>query len=131
MDSHRGRDWRPLADTAVAAQLGYYQPNDWRAWIRGTDFYRESALLWLEADVLIRSKSLGTKSLDDFCRLFYGPPSTGPKVLPYDSEAVVAALNSVLPYDWRGFWIERLEQFKAGAPLDGLAASGWRLTYAD
>jgi predicted metalloprotease with PDZ domain len=130
MESHKGREWRPLGDTAVAAQLGYYQPNDWRAWIRGTDFYRESALLWLEADVLIRTKTQGTKSLDDFCRLFYGPPSSGPKVLPYDFEAVVAALNSVLPYDWRGFWIERLERIKAGAPLDGLAASGWRLTYA-
>jgi len=130
MDSHRGREWRPLIDTAVAAQIGYYQPADWRARIRGTDFYRESALLWLEADVLIRSKSHGAKSLDDYCRLFYGPPSTGPRVLPYDFEAVVAALNAVLPYDWRSFWTDRLERIKAGAPLEGLSSSGWRLTYA-
>jgi len=130
MDSHKGREWRPLIDTAVAAQLGYYQPADWRARIRGTDFYRESALLWLEADVLIRSKSHGAKSLDDFCRLFYGPPSTGPRVLPYDFEAVVTALNTVLPYDWRSFWADRLERITAGAPLEGLGLSGWRLTYA-
>ncbi|MGA2776716.1 MAG: PDZ domain-containing protein [Steroidobacteraceae bacterium] len=130
MDSHRGREWRPLEDTAVAAQLGYYQPTDWRAWIRGTDFYRESALLWLEADVLIRTKTGGAKSLDDFCRLFYGAPSSPPKVIPYDFEAIVAALNSVLPYDWRQFWTERLERIKAGAPLEGLAASGWRLSFA-
>ncbi len=130
MEAHKGREWRPLADTAVAAQLGYLQPKDWRAWIRGTDFYRESALLWLEADVLIRTKSKGAKSLDDFCVLFYGPPSSGPKVLPYDFDAVVAALNAVLPYDWRTFWTERLGRIKAGAPLEGLVASGWRLTYA-
>jgi len=130
MDAHKGREWRPLADTAVAAQLGYNQPMDWRARIRGTDFYRESALLWLEADVLIRTRSNGAKSLDDFCARFYGPPSGGPKVVPYDFDAVITALNAVLPYDWRTFWTERLERIKAGAPLEGLAASGWRLTYA-
>ena len=43
MESHKGREWRPLADTAVGAQLGYAQPPDWRARVRGTDFYRESA----------------------------------------------------------------------------------------
>ena len=130
MEAHKGREWRPLADTAVAAQLGYHQANDWTAWIRGTDFYRESALLWLEADVLIRTRSHGAKSLDDFCRAFYGPPSGGPQVVPYDFDAVVAALNGVLPHDWRAFWTERLTRIKAGAPLEGLAAGGWRLGYA-
>jgi predicted metalloprotease with PDZ domain len=130
MESHKGREWRPLSDTAVAAQLGYEQPDDWKARLRGTDFYRESALLWLEADTLIRSRSGGMKSLDDFCRLFYGPPSSGPKVVPYDFDAVVTALNTVLPYDWRNFWTERLDRVKAGAPLAGLTASGWRLIYS-
>jgi predicted metalloprotease with PDZ domain len=130
MESHKGREWRPLADTAVAAQLGYEEPDDWKARTRGTDFYRESALLWLEADTLIRSSSGGRKSLDDFCRLFYGPPSSGPKVIPYDFDAVVTALNTVQPHDWRAFWTERLERVKAGAPLAGLNASGWRLGYA-
>ncbi len=130
MESHKGREWRPLADTAVAAQLGYFLPEDWKARQRGTDFYRESALLWLEADMLIRSKSGGAKSLDDFCRLFYGPPNSGPKVIAYDFEAVVNALNTVLPYDWRGYWTERLERIKAGAPLEGLTASGWRVVYS-
>jgi predicted metalloprotease with PDZ domain len=130
MEAHKGREWRPLADTAVAAQLGYTEPDDWRARIRQTDFYRESALLWLEADVLIRSRTNGAKSLDDFCRAFYGAPSGMPKVVPYDFDAVVAALNAVLPFDWRGFWTERLERIKAGAPLEGLAASGWRLAFA-
>lgn len=130
MEAHKGREWRPLADTALAAQLGYTEPDDWRARIRGTDFYRESALLWLEADVLIRSNTNGAKSLDDFCRSFYGAPTGAPKVVPYDFDAIVAALNAVSPFDWRGFWTERLERIKAGAPLEGLAASGWRLTFA-
>lgn len=131
MSAHRGREWRPLEDTAVAAQIAYTAQSEWEARTRGTDFYRESALLWLEADTLIRTRSGGAKSLDDFCRLFFGPPSGMPQVRPYDFDAVVAALNAVLPYDWHGFWRERLDRIRAQAPLEGLAAAGWRLSYAD
>jgi predicted metalloprotease with PDZ domain len=130
MDTHTGRDWRPLADTAIAAQLNYNISPEWISRTRGVDFYPESALLWLETDTLIRSKSNGAKSLDDFCKIFHGPPSTGPKVVPYTFDDVVKALNTVLPYDWRGFWMERLNRTRAGAPLEGLKASGWHLTYA-
>jgi predicted metalloprotease with PDZ domain len=88
-------------------------------------------MLWLEADALIRVKTGGAKSLDDFCRLFYGAPSTAPAVVPYDFNDVIQGLNTVLPYDWRSFWTERLNRVRAAAPLEGLAASGWHLTYAD
>jgi predicted metalloprotease with PDZ domain len=129
MDSHKGREWRPLADTAVAAQLNYQVAPEWLAWTRGVDYYEESALLWLEADTIIRSKSGGAKSLDDFCKAFHGAPSTAPKVVPYTFDDIVKTLNSVVPYDWRGFWMERLDRTRAGAPLEGLKAAGWRLTY--
>jgi predicted metalloprotease with PDZ domain len=129
LQTRTGREWRPLADTAIAAQISYNLAMEWRGRTRGTDFYDESALLWLEADTLIRTKTQGTKSLDDFCRLFYGAPSTGPKVVPYDFDAVVKALNTILPYDWRGFWVERLNRLRAGAPLEGLTAAGWHLGY--
>jgi predicted metalloprotease with PDZ domain len=72
LQTRKGRDWRPLADTAIAAQIGYTQARGWRPRTRSTDFYKESAMLWLEADTLIRSTTHGAKSLDDFCRLFYG-----------------------------------------------------------
>ena len=130
LQTRKGRDWRPLADTAVAAQISYTQASQWRARTRATDFYDESAMLWLEADTLIRTKSQGAKSLDDFCRLFYGPPSTGPRVIPYTFDDVVKALNIVLPYDWREFWTTRLNRVTAQAPLEGLTASGWQLTFA-
>ena len=113
----------------MAAQFGYTQAPGWRARTRATDFYGESALLWLEADTLIRSTTHGAKSLDDFCRLFYGPPSTAPKVIPYDFNEVVKALNAVMPYDWRGFWTERLHRLRSTAPLEGLAAGGWHLVF--
>jgi predicted metalloprotease with PDZ domain len=130
LQTRQGRDWRPLADTAVAAQLSYTQASQWRARTRATDFYDESAMLWLEADTLIRTRTQGAKSLDDFCRLFYGPPNSGPKVIPYTFDDVVRALDSVMPYDWRGFWTVRLNRVTPTAPLEGLAASGWHLAYA-
>jgi predicted metalloprotease with PDZ domain len=129
LQASKGREWRPLADTAVAAQLGYYQAEGWRARTRSTDFYAESAMLWLEADALIRTTTHGAKSLDDFCRLFYGPPSTSPKVVSYDFNDIVKALNAVMPYDWRDFWTLRLNRVRSDAPLEGLTASGWHLTF--
>jgi predicted metalloprotease with PDZ domain len=131
LQTRQGRAWRPLADTAIAAPIGYTQAREWQARTRGVDFYDESAMLWLEADTLIRAKTGGARSLDDFCRLFYGPPSTAPAVVPYDFNEVIKGLNAILPYDWRNFWTERLNRVRAAAPLEGLAAAGWRLAYAD
>ena len=131
MQAHRGREWRSLQDVATSAQLEYEQSKDWTARTRDTDFYRESALLWLEADVLIRQKSGGRRSLDDFCRAFLGGVSTAPRVKPYDENDVFAALGAVQPYDWRGFWHERLERLRSGAPLEGLEASGWQMTFGN
>jgi len=69
--------------------------------------------------------------LDDFCRLFYGGQSTGPKLVPYDFDAVVKALNTVQAYDWAGFWRDRLDRLRPGAPLEGLHAAGWSLVLND
>lgn len=131
MQYRKGREWRPLVDTAAGAQIGYTQLAEWKDRTRAVDFYVESALLWLEADVLIRTRSGGSKSLDDFCKIFHGAPDTAPKVVPYDFEDVVKALNTVLPYDWRTFWTERINRLRPAAPLEGLSASGWHLAFAE
>jgi len=128
--SHAGRATRNLRDTTIAAQLLYVQPRDWAARLRRQeDFYQESALLWLEADTLIRKLSGGRRSLDDFCRRFYGPPSTSPQVRPYDFDDVVRALNDVQPYDWRAFWQERLDRHEGDALDRGVLQSGWKLGF--
>jgi predicted metalloprotease with PDZ domain len=128
MDSHSGREWRSLQDTATAAQLVYYQSRNWAARLRRQDdFYQESALLWLEADTLIRRRSQGRRSLDDFCASFYGGKSSSPKLMTYEFADVVKALDAVLPYDWAGFWRERLDRLRPRAPLEGLQAAGWNL----
>jgi predicted metalloprotease with PDZ domain len=131
MDLQAGRSWRPLADTAVAAQLLYDARSDWAAWRRGVDFYPESELLWLEADALIRRQTQGKKSLDDFCRAFHGGASGPPKLVTYTFEDVVAELARIAPYDWAGFWKSRLEATQPRAPLGGIEAAGWKLAYTD
>ncbi|HEV2115648.1 MAG TPA: M61 family peptidase, partial [Terriglobales bacterium] len=78
MDHRAGRLWRPLEDTAVAAQILYEAPREWTSWRRSADFYPESELTWLEADTIIRKQTNGRRSLDDFCRAFEGPPSGPP-----------------------------------------------------
>jgi len=129
LDHTPGRGWRNLQDTADAAQQLYFAPQAWHSWRRGVDFYDEDTLNWLWADVIIRQQSKGKKTLDDFCKLFHGAPSTPPMVKPYTFDDVVNALNQVVSYDWRGFWTERLTNHGPGAPLGGIEGSGWKLVY--
>ena len=46
-------------------------PDDNR-YRRETDFYAESVLLWLEVDVTMRKLTQDHRSMNDFCRLFFG-----------------------------------------------------------
>jgi predicted metalloprotease with PDZ domain len=129
LDHLPGRQWRNLQDTADAAPQLYFSPQAWYSWRRGTDFYSEDTLNWLWVDVIIRQQSKGAKSIDDFCHLFHGAPSTGPVLKTYTFDDVVNTLNQVVPYDWRGFWTERLNNHGPRAPLEGIEAGGWKLVY--
>ena len=129
LDNSYGRRWRPLEDTAIAAQLLYFAPEDYADYRRGVDYYPEGSLIWLEADVLIRKMSGGAKSLNDFCLAFHGGPGGAPALKTYTFEDVVAGLNAVQPYDWAGFFHERLRSTSPHAPLGGIENGGWKLVY--
>jgi len=131
MDKRPGRGWRPLQDTADAAQRLYYTPDAWSNWRRGVDFYSEGLLLWLDVDTRIRERSTGKRSLDDFLRAFYGVDDGSYVVMPYAFEDIVSALNKVQPDDWNTFLRQRLDSTDPAAPLGGLARGGWALTYTD
>ncbi len=129
LDRKAGRKWRPLEDTAIAAQLLYEAREDYSEYRRGVDYYDEGTLIWLDADVTIRRLSNGAKSLTDFCRLFHGGPGGAPALKPYTFEDVVAALNTVQPYDWTGFLHERVRDVQPRAPMGGIEGGGWKLVY--
>ncbi|MDE2272208.1 MAG: M61 family metallopeptidase, partial [Xanthomonadaceae bacterium] len=125
-----GREWRPLADTAVA--VDYAAPDAWANWRRQNDFYPEGELLWLAVDMKIRSLSHDRRSIDDFARAFYGIDDGSFATHTYDFEDVVAALDKVQPYDWAGFLRGWVEGTGDQVPLlSGIEASGWRLAYTD
>ncbi|HEX9162078.1 MAG TPA: M61 family peptidase, partial [Thermoanaerobaculia bacterium] len=126
-----GRNWRPLVDTAVAVQSIGLAPNEEVPARRALDYYDESMLVWLDADTIIRKKSGGTKTFDDFVKAFFGPPAGAPMVKPYTLSDVIFALNGVVPNDWRAFFESRVYRVAPHPPLAALEASGWRLVYSD
>ena len=130
---HRpGRTWRDLQDTARMAQILYSVGGPYDNWRLGTDFYDEGELVWLDVDTTIRNKTNGKKTLNDFVSAFHGlGGNTGPKVVPYTFEDVVAGLNAVVANDWAGFLKERLMMLTAAAPLGGINDGGYRLVYKD
>lgn len=129
LDNRPGRRWRDLQDTAIAAQILYGARKGGSSWRRSVDYYDEATFIWLEADTIIREATQGKKSLDDFCRKFHGGENSGPKLVTYTFDDVVAGLTEVTPYDWSGFLTTRLQSHGPGAPLGGLAKSGWNLVY--
>ncbi len=131
LDQLAGRSWRPLQDTTVDEILNARAGRDWPSLQRNIDYYVEGALIWLDADTLIRERSKGARSLDDFAKAFFGHADGVYAPETYDFDELVAALQSVEPYDWRGFLRERLDRIGTGAPLAGLARAGWRLRYSD
>jgi predicted metalloprotease with PDZ domain len=131
LDDLPGREWRPLVDTTIAAQLLYSAPPQWAAYRRSTDFYDEGWLIWLDVDTQIRQLTKGQKSMDDFTHLFHGGESSAPMLRPYTFDDVANALNQVTPYDWKGFLTARVNEITPHAPLDGLTKGGWRLVYTD
>lgn len=130
-ENQSGRLWRPLVDTTNDPIIANRKPLSWRDQSRSEDYYSEGALIWLDADTLIREKTGGKKSLDDFARAFFSPDDGSFVPLTYTFEDVVKALNAVVPHDWAAFLNARVNEAGHPAPLDGIKRGGYRLAYVD
>jgi len=130
-DNRRGRDWRSVADTTNDPIIANRKPLSWLSYQRSEDYYSEGLLVWLDADTLIREKTGGKKSLDDFAKAFFGVDDGSWMPRTYVFEDVVKTLNDVVPYDWSGFLKTRIEGLSERAPLDGLTRGGYKLVYTD
>ena len=129
-ESRPGLKWRPLEDTTNDPISTMRRPIPWRSWQRSEDYYGQGELIWLDADTLIRQKTGGKKSLDDFARAFFGINDGSYVTVTYTFDDIVKALNGVMPYDWAGFLKSRLDEV-APAPLNGLTRGGYKLVYTD
>jgi predicted metalloprotease with PDZ domain len=131
MQSQKGRSWRPLEDTTLVAPMRAYDAGGWNSWRRSVDYYDEGTLIWLEIDTKIRELTKGERSLDDFCRRFFGGAGGKAEVKPYSLDDIVADLEAVVKYDWKSLLTRRVTETAEQAPLAGITQGGWRLAYAD
>jgi predicted metalloprotease with PDZ domain len=131
LDHRPGRTWRPLEDTARSVQTLRTMGPLWINWRRGLDYYPEGELIWLEVDSIIRERTHGQRSMNDFCHRFHGGESGPPKVVPYTFDDIVRTLNEVTPYDWAKLLRERVAATSTHAPLGGIEGGGWKLVYND
>lgn len=129
LEHRRGRAWRTLEDTAAAAPILFRAGQAWAARRRSVDFYQEGALTWLAVDVRLRQLTHHQRSLDDFCRRFFGRAPSSPPALPYALEDVIRLLEDLAPSDWRGFFRDRIESPQPHLPLDELRTAGWMLAF--
>lgn len=123
-----GRTWRPLQDT-TQGEIGIRPPQGWMNWVRGTDYYDEGDLIWLEAATIIHQVTNGQKSIDDFEHVFHGMLNNGPEVKGYTFDQVMQALTSVAPYNWSAFFRKRLDSVAPEGPLGGIENGGWKLVF--
>jgi predicted metalloprotease with PDZ domain len=129
-DVQSGDRWRPLADTAVEAQILYNAPRAWESSRRGVDFYEASEFLWLNVDAELRARSGGHASLDDFVRRFYAGAGGEPALKTYVEADIYTTLAAVAPGEWRALIRRHLDTLGPQALLAGLESCGWRLSYS-
>ena len=119
MYKRQGLNWRNIQDTTNDPIIASRAPRAYRNYQMSEDYYSGGQMIWLEADALIRAKTGGKKSLDDFAKGFFGVNNgEWEKQNTYTFVEVVGVLNGGMPYDWASLLRERLDA-KHGLP-DGI-----------
>ena len=126
-----GRSWRSVEDTTFDEIMNHRRPKPFASLARNEDYYTEGALVWLEADQVIREGTGGAKGIDDFAKVFFGIRDGDWGEVPYGFDDVVAALGKVYPYDWAGFLTTRIKTPGQPAPLAGIEKAGYKLVWKE
>jgi predicted metalloprotease with PDZ domain len=132
LDYKPGRDWRSTEDTAIAASILRGGNPAWSNWKRGQDYYQEGELFWLDADTTIRKLTDNKKSLTDFLHIFLAKGgNTGPLIVTYNRDELIADLNQVVKYDWATFMRDRIDAINPHADVAGIEQGGYKLVFTD
>lgn len=124
-----GRRWRSVEDTAVATWQLRAHSEQWAQLRRSQDYYDEGLTTWLEADAIIRDKSGGKRSLDDFCKAFFATKGDAP-VAGYELDEITGILKNLVDYDWPAFFRDRVQQPRESLDLAFLETLGYRAQYS-
>lgn len=126
-----GRGWRSVEDTGNDPVFAARKPKPFPSLARNEDYYTEGALVWLEADQIIRGGTGGRKSIDDFAKLFFGFNDGDWGQVPFEQDEIVTKLNQVFAYDWKAFLDARINTPGQPAPVGGIEKGGYRLVWKD
>lgn len=126
-----GRRWRSVEDTGFDPVFGNRKAKPFASLARNEDYYTEGALIWLEADQIIRAGTGGKKSIDDFAKLFFGMRDGDWGQLTFEVDEIVTKLGQVYPYDWATFIDTRLNQPGQPAPVGGIEKGGYKLVWKE
>jgi predicted metalloprotease with PDZ domain len=126
-----GRRWRSVEDTGSDPVFAARKAKPYPSLARTEDYYTEGALVWLEADQIIRAGTGGTKSIDDFAKAFFGMRDGDWGELTFELKDVAATLNQVYPHDWEAFLKTRINTPGQPAPLQGIERGGYKLVWKD
>jgi predicted metalloprotease with PDZ domain len=128
----QGRQWRSLADTGAASHVLRDSSKTWPGLRRSQDYYMEGMLFWIEADAIIRESTGDTKSLDDFCHIFFAYASDSPHPRPYDRQEIITSLQALVPnFDWNGLIQRRIESPQQHFDTRFVERLGYRFALSD
>src|SRR5699024_3832867 len=125
-----GFQWRTLEDTTNDETAAGRRMLPYRSWQMSEEYYSGGQMLWLSVDARIRHLTHDKKSLDDFAQAFFGMDDGSFVTSTYTFDDVVAGLNSVVKYDWKGY-LQRFADERNPPFLEGVDGSGWKLVYTD
>jgi predicted metalloprotease with PDZ domain len=127
-----GAEWRNLQDTNNGPIIWFRKPAPWPTWqLDMFDPYNKGEIIWLNVDEIIRERSAGKRSLDDFAHSFYGGRDAGNTVKTYTFDDMVSALNAIQEYDWRAFFAAKLNNYGQWQSADIIHRTGYKLVFTD
>ncbi len=126
-----GRVWRSVEDTTHDEIMDHRRPRSFSTISRNEDYYTEGALIWLEADQVIRAGTRGNKGIDDFAKAFFGIKNGDYGEVTYDFDEVVRTLNGVYPYDWASFLHTRIMEPNQPNAIAGIEKAGYSLVFKE
>jgi predicted metalloprotease with PDZ domain len=119
--------WRTLQDTTNDPIIAQRAPLPYRNYQASEDYYVAGQMIWLEVDAKLRDLSKGARSIDDFCKAFFGMENGQWVPNTYTFDDVVKTLNGIEPFGWSAFLRQRLDGH--GPLTGGLESHGWKLVY--